>query len=90
MPYLDIPTVKRILNEGKQGCIVEPCCRQKPGNPCLFSAAFREELLSLKEGESPRHIKARHPGKIRRVEVSAPLILEDIDDMEPLERNEGN
>jgi len=84
MPFLDAYTVRRIIDERRQGCIVEPRYRDRPGNPCLFSALFREELLSLGEGETPRIIKARHPEAIRTVEVSDPLVLEDIDDEETL------
>ena len=89
MPFLDRDTVQRILDERRPGCIVEPRYRGKPGNPGLFSAAFREELLSLAEGESPRIIKARHPQALLAVEVSNPLALEDIDDEETLKRFEG-
>ena len=85
-PFLDAITVQRILDTRRQGCIVEPGYQGKPGNPCLFSAAFREELLSLKEGEAPRIIKARHPGSIINIEASSSLALEDIDDEETLER----
>lgn len=85
-PFLDAETVQRILNERKAGFIVEPSYKGRPGNPCLFSASFREELLTLKEGETPRLIKIKYEEAIRRVEVSNPLVLEDIDDEESLKR----
>ena len=85
-PFLDVATVQRILDERNHGCIVEPRYKGRPGNPCLFSAVFREELLSLNEGETPRLIKCRHPSALRVVEVFNPLVLEDIDDEETLER----
>ena len=84
MPFLDAPTVRRIIGERKPACIVEPRFNGRPGNPSLFSAFFREELLSLGNGETPRIIKARHPEALRTVEVSNPLVLEDIDDEETL------
>ena len=86
MPFLDADSVRRILDKREQGCIVEPRYHGKPGNPCLFSAAFREELVSLKEGEAPRHIKARHPEALRVVDISNPQTLLDIDDEETLQR----
>jgi molybdenum cofactor cytidylyltransferase len=89
MPFLDAVTVLRILDEQRPDCIVEPCCGGRPGNPCLFSPVFREELLSLNEGETPKIIKARHPEAIIPLEVSDPLIMEDIDDMETLKRLEA-
>jgi len=86
MPFLDTNTVHGILDARKNGRIVEPRCQGRPGNPCLFSATFREELLSLKEGETPRLIKERHPDAVIGFEVSNPLIFEDIDDEKTLKR----
>ena len=86
MPFLDAATVQRILDERRQGCIVEPRYSGRPGNPCLFSAVFREELLSLGEGETPKLIKKRHPEAVRAVNITDPLVLEDIDNADTLER----
>ena len=85
-PFLDKGTVQRILDERKPGCIVEPRYRGRPGNPCLFSAAFRDELLALNEGETPKLIKTRYPQALRAVEVTDPLVLEDIDNEEDFKR----
>ena len=81
-PFLDAVTVKRILDARKPGCVTEPRYKDRPGNPCLFSAMFREELVSLAEGETPRDIKTRNPGALRGVEITNPLALKDIDDEE--------
>jgi len=89
MPFLNAGAIQDILNARQRGCIVEPCYRGVPGNPCLFSSVFREELLSLKEGETPRLIKERHPEALIRVEVSDSLVLEDIDNEETLRRLEN-
>jgi len=83
-PFLDAATVRRVLDARESGCIVEPRYGGRPGNPCLFSAAFREELLSLNEGETPRIIKTRYPQALRGVDISNPLALKDIDDKETL------
>jgi CTP:molybdopterin cytidylyltransferase MocA len=85
-PFLDADTVRRVLDAKTPGCIVEPRYGGRPGNPCLFSASFREELLSLDEGETPRLLKTRYPQALRGVEISNPLALEDIDDEETLMR----
>ena len=85
-PFLDVLTVQLILDARKQSRIVEPRYQGRPGNPCLFSAVFREELLSLEEGETPRLIKTRHPGAVIGVEVSSSLVLQDIDDEYTLKR----
>ena len=85
-PFLDSETVQSILDARQPGCIVEPRYQGRPGNPCLFSSSFREELLSLVENETPRLIKKRHPEAIIGVEVRDALVLEDIDDEAALER----
>ena len=87
-PFLDAHTVSQIMEARGSGIIVEPRYKGKPGNPCLFPALFRDELLSLKDGQMPREIKIRHPGAVRGVEVSNPFLLEDIDDEETLLRLE--
>ena len=80
MPFLNADTVKSILDLRRHGRIVEPHFRGVPGNPCLFSGTFRDELLSLKEGETPRLIKERHPGAVIGFDVKNPSVLEDVDD----------
>jgi molybdenum cofactor cytidylyltransferase len=85
-PFLDARTVISVLEACEYGCITEPRYQGRPGNPCLFSALFREELLSLGEGETPGLIKKRHPEALRGVEISNPLALEDIDDEETFNR----
>ena len=88
-PFLDADTVRQIYAARRTGCIVEPCCEtarygNRGGSPCLFSGVFRQELMSLREGEAPRIIKARHSQAVIRVTVSDPLVLADIDDREML------
>jgi len=85
-PFLDTVTANSILDKRGPGFIVEPRYRGKPGNPSLFSALFRDELISLEAGETPRIIKARHPEAIKIVEISNPLVLQDIDDEETMKR----
>ncbi|MDR0877271.1 MAG: nucleotidyltransferase family protein [Treponema sp.] len=87
-PLLDRETVKRIIGARQIGCIVQPCFDGIPGNPVLFSGFFRDELLSLGEGEHPRDIKKRHPETLVSVEAAGPLTLVDIDDPETLEKLE--
>ncbi|HCC37975.1 MAG TPA: hypothetical protein DEQ14_10370 [Treponema sp.] len=87
-PLLDADTVRAIIAGREKGRIVEPRHEGKPGSPCLFSGVFRDELLTLKDGEQPRVIKARHPQAVFPVTVANPLALLDIDDTETLRRLE--
>lgn len=83
-PFLDAATLGRILDARRPGCIVEGRFEGKPANPAVFSDFFRNELLTLKEGETPKHIKARHPDRIIPVELPRGLPLADIDSQEDL------
>lgn len=85
-PLLDAASVRLILKARQPGRIVEPRYRGEPGSPSLFSAAFRDELLALNEGESPRVIKARHPEAVLAVELDNPLAFADIDRPEDMAR----
>jgi molybdenum cofactor cytidylyltransferase len=85
-PLLDAATVRLILEAREPGRIVEPRLRNEPVNPCLFSAAFRQELLTLGEGEHPRNIKNRHLEAVITVETANVPALEDVDNPADLER----
>ena len=78
-PLLSAPAVRRIVAERKAGCIVEPYTAEGPCNQAVFSAVFREELLTLAAGEHPRDIKLRHAEKIIPVEFDEPEMFRDVD-----------
>jgi len=92
-PFLDAETVRLMLAARRPGCIVEPCFQDRHGNmvchgsPSLFSASFRDELLTLGEGEKPKIIKARHPEALISVEIPNRLALLDIDRPEDIEQS---
>ena len=81
-PFLDRATIETIVSRRLPGRIVSPRCRGKPGNPTLFSAFFRQELLSLADGESPRLLKRRHADRVDWVEFENPRPFRDIDTTE--------
>jgi molybdenum cofactor cytidylyltransferase len=96
-PLLDAAAVRRIVAALRPGRIVQPCYRGEPGSPVLFSAAFRDELLGLGEGEQGRDVMRRHQESLIRVEIAEPAISEappcspltDVDDPQTLSRLEG-
>jgi molybdenum cofactor cytidylyltransferase len=96
-PLLNAATVRRLMEARRPGGIVRPCCRGEPGNPVLFSAAFREELLALGQGERGRDVMRRHPESLISIEIAdspfSPAFscspLTDIDDPRALARLEG-
>jgi molybdenum cofactor cytidylyltransferase len=85
-PLLDAATVRRVVAARRPGRIVQPCRGGEPGNPVLFSAAFRDDLRGLAEGERGRDIIRRHPESLIRLETAS--ILTDIDDPRTLSRLE--
>jgi molybdenum cofactor cytidylyltransferase len=84
-PFLDAATVQLVLDARRPGFIAEGRFQGTPGNPGVFSGFFRDELLALGEGETPRHIKIRHPDRVLPVELPSGLPLADIDSPEDLE-----
>jgi molybdenum cofactor cytidylyltransferase len=93
-PLLDAATVRRIVDARRPGHIVQPCCRGEPGNPVLFSAAFRKELLTLGDGEQGLDLIRRHSDCLIQVEIADPALspspLTDIDDPRTLALLEGD
>jgi len=85
-PLLDQDTVRLLLDSARPGCIVEPVCPGGNHSPSLFSAFFTKELLSLKQGEHPRLLKARHPQALITVEIANLNLLADIDTIEDMEK----
>lgn len=84
-PLLDADTVEAVLAFRRPGFIAAPSWRGTPGNPALFSSYFRQELLELPDGESPRSIKRRYPERVLEAKVAGLLPLRDIDTREDLE-----
>lgn len=84
-PLLNAESVSLLLAAARPGFIAEA---GKNGSPCLFSASFRDEILSLKPGEQPRLIKRRHPQSVITVDAAEPAILEDVNTPEDLIRLE--
>jgi molybdenum cofactor cytidylyltransferase len=79
MPWLNAATVSAVLSHAMPGKIVRPVHNGKPGNPCVFAAAFRNELVSLDFGEQPRDILKRHPECVVSVEIADGTALTDMD-----------
>ncbi len=84
MPLLTAEAVRAVLAQRAPGKIAFPTAAGKPGNPAVFSSAFREELLALKDGEGARAVKARHPEALVPVPLPSPAALHDIDTLQDL------
>ncbi|MDR3711799.1 MAG: nucleotidyltransferase family protein [Puia sp.] len=60
-------------------CICIPVYRQQPGNPVIFSAWYRDAILSHTAPEGCREIVRAHRDFVLRVPMPADSILRDID-----------
>jgi molybdenum cofactor cytidylyltransferase len=79
MPRLSPQDVAAILARAAPGRIVRPFHQGTPGNPCLFAAAFRDDLLNLADGERPARIIARKAALVVPVPDAGPGVLWDLD-----------
>ena len=55
---------------------------EQTGNPVLFSAVYREELLGLRGDTGGKAIVRRHPKEVCLCPVSNPRALEDMDELQ--------
>ena len=78
-PLLNAEVITTILSRRRPGRIVVPCRNGKPGNPALFAADFRRELLTLADGYTPRSIKESHPDRVINVPIEPEILLKDVD-----------
>lgn len=83
-PLLNSQTLQSILNLRRHGCIVHPAHDGHPGSPVLFSSSFRQQLLTLPDGEGGRLILRQNPGALIAAGMPSPLPLADIDTPEQL------
>lgn len=88
-PLLDAATVDAVVSRRHPGGIVVPTHAGQPGNPVLFSSFFREELLTLPDGDSPRLLKKRHADRVVYVNINSPFPLRDADTEEALRELEA-
>lgn len=91
MPDLKAGTLHLLCQAfcGQPGRIAVPLCGGRRGNPVVFPAHFREELLALEGDSGGRAIIRREEKALCRVQVYDPGVLRDIDTREELLRAGG-
>lgn len=85
-PFLTEDILQKLASTAVPGCIVVPRSAGVSSTPTLFSAVFRDELLSLPDGAAGRSIISAHPETLLRVEINNGEVLMDIDSPEDLQR----
>jgi len=85
-PYLSSDTISSLSEVFK--CtpenIIRIKCGDTPGNPVVFPARFRDELLSLTGENGGRAVIKAHPESLRYFYIDDPMELFDIDTAEAL------
>lgn len=70
-------------------CIVQPFFGEKKGNPIVFSAYYRAEILTHQEPEGCRSIVQKNKDFRHLIEMPSDAILKDIDDWETYEKTKN-
>lgn len=78
-PLLTADVIAALLASAAPGAFVQPAYEGRPGNPVLFSAVYREELMRLAPRQRGRAVMERHQQNIITVPIASPWALEDAD-----------
>lgn len=82
-PTLERETLRRLIAAfSKHVSIVVPVFKGQPGNPVIFPASYRREMLTLTGDRGARPVVDAHPEDVVTVEVDTDSVLRDIDDPE--------
>jgi molybdenum cofactor cytidylyltransferase len=60
-------------------CIILPDYQGQTGNPVIFSAAWRDALLSLPQSEGAKTLVRAHPDRHHRIPMPTDHVLRDLD-----------
>jgi molybdenum cofactor cytidylyltransferase len=66
--------------------IVVPVCGGRPGHPILFSARYRDEVLTRYDGVGLCGLRQAHPEDVFELNVTDPSVLVDMDHPEDYRR----
>ncbi len=85
-PRLQSDTIDLLLESfwSSEKDICVPVCRNKRGNPTIFSRALYSKLMAIEGDIGARDIILESPGQVLSVEVDDPLGFVDIDSQEDL------
>jgi molybdenum cofactor cytidylyltransferase len=85
MPLIDSAIYRQLAEvffekiKTEQRVIVQPVFENTPGNPVIFSAVFRNEILALEHPEGCKPVVQANREFVVRVPVSSDSILRDAD-----------
>ena len=92
MPLIDSAIYRQLADvffekiKTAQQVIVQPVFENTPGNPVIFSAVFKNEILALEHPEGCKPVVQANRESVVRVPVSSDSILRDADTLEDFEK----
>ena len=80
-PQVQVGSVKLVMESyiRTRSPLVVPSYQMRRGHPWLVVRSLWDEILSLKEDQSPRDFLNKHAGKIQYANIDTPDILADLD-----------
>ncbi len=81
-PLIDFQIINKLIESfspGK-GEIIVPYFKGKRGNPVLFDFCWKDELMRISGDTGGRALIKAYPDKLKRINISSPAILWDIDE----------
>lgn len=86
-PMLSKDTLEVILKAFRESptSIILPMYGEKPGSPALFPSTLKQELLSLEGDFGGKVVMKNHPELVKKVSISSPQELFDVDTKEDYE-----
>lgn len=80
-PSIDANTINRLIEAflNSKKSIIVPLYNNRRGNPVIFSAVYRDELMRLSGDKGGREIVTRHAEAVMEVSVECEGVIQDID-----------
>ncbi|MDR1649308.1 MAG: nucleotidyltransferase family protein [Synergistaceae bacterium] len=78
-PLMEAYVVRALLERAAPGVIVEPVSGGLPRSPSVFSGSFRDELVSIPDGEAGAFVKKRNRYAVISVNFDDERIFADVD-----------
>jgi molybdenum cofactor cytidylyltransferase len=90
-PGLSATTIDALIAASQPASpgIIVPTCAGRRGHPLLFSARYRDQILTEFDATGLRGLLHAHPDDIMELPLDEPAILEDIDLPEDYQRLAG-
>ncbi|MDR0764564.1 MAG: nucleotidyltransferase family protein [Synergistaceae bacterium] len=83
-PLMEAYVARALLERAAPGVIVEPVSGGLPGSPSVFSRSFRDELVSIPDGEGGAYVKKRNRSAVISVNFDDERVFADVDTLREL------